>query len=113
MSDDRLGAQCRVAEAQRRDELGQAAVLRRFVWIGIGALELNPDREIVAGIAPAPARDPGMPGPLVKGHKLHRLAAAPDQHMRRDPQSLDLLEIRMRLHWQAPAKELLDPRAAK
>src|SRR6185295_20322836 len=48
----------------------KSLVLRGLEFAVIGAFELDADREIVAALAPAPARSAGVPGALPERHEL-------------------------------------------
>ena len=54
----------------RVQKCGEALVLDRFKVREIGAFKLDPDRKVVAVVAPGKARDARVPGTLGAAHKL-------------------------------------------
>src|SRR5438034_11484431 len=97
---------------QTVNQLDQARVLSVGEGGIVRAFELDADREIVAPLAAAPARDAGMPGAARDRHELHELAVAPHEEVRRDAQLRDLAEIRVRFRVEAIGEEALDRVAA-
>src|SRR5437868_5442169 len=71
----------RMAGAQRGDEADERRVLRVGEGRLVHAFELDADREIVAALAPAPARDAGVPRPLPRRHELDQAPVAADEEM--------------------------------
>ncbi len=68
---------------QSSDQAHQLKVLRGLEGHGIAAFQLNPDGKIIAALAPAPTRNTCMPGPILYGNELDKLAIAPNEEMRR------------------------------
>jgi hypothetical protein len=98
---------------QGADEPGQHRVLRRRVRNVVGALELDPDGEVVAPDAAFPRRFAGVPCPLAAGDELDEPAVAADQEVRRHAQRRDRREIRVRRGVEAVREQPLDGVAAE
>ena len=62
---------------QLRDERGKARVLRVAKRLRLVAFELDTNRKVIAGLTPAPARGPRMPGALVESDELHQFPVSP------------------------------------
>src|SRR5215470_8515644 len=85
-----------IAVLQRDGESHKAPVLPGGIGLGVGALELDPDREIVTALPPSPTRHAGVPCAPLAWHKLDDLAGASDEEVRRHPQPLERVVVRMR-----------------
>src|SRR5262249_30622402 len=95
---DILVPDCRgdgIAPAQSPRQAGESGVLRPLVRELVGAFQLHADREVVAVLAPAPARDAGVPRAQCAGNELDQDAVAADQEMRRDAKPGDARVIWM------------------
>jgi hypothetical protein len=79
MSDHPLGRQARVRLAQRGDHLGERLVLGAVVGQGVGALEFDADRIIIARLPSLEAGFSGMPGAVGEFDVL-RYGAIPSDH---------------------------------
>src|SRR5213595_802291 len=87
----------RIALRDRGRQLRERLVLRGLEAVAFQAFELDADRIVVAVLASAPARSPGMPGAVAAIDELPQLAAAADVEVRRHLHALDRLEIRVRI----------------
>src|SRR5579871_1645867 len=101
--------EARIGPQQNRDAVGKCAVLRELVRVSVGALELDADREIVAGFAPLIARAARMPGAVVKAHVLGERPVAADAQMRGDSEHRNLGKVGMYLRWELVGEKPVDP----
>ena len=85
MTGDARGAESGIRAAQRADQSCQRMILSFLVSQRIHALELDADREIVAGAAPGIIRFTCVPGAQVKRHVLREPAAAVDPFLPFEP----------------------------
>ena len=96
---------------------GQHAIERQVLsileWKLVAAFELNANGKIVAALAVPPLRNAGMPGTAGTGDELDQLAVATYQEMGRNPQTVYLPEIGMRLRIKAVGEQLDDLRTAE
>ena len=92
----RSAAQAGVGRAQRPDQLRQHRILPLRIRHRIGPLELDADREIIAGFAAAIARATRVPGAIVERHVLRAAAVAAHEPVGRDPQVRDFGKSGMR-----------------
>lgn len=72
------------------------------------SFEFDADRKIVAAIAPLVPGNAGMPGAFVERHVLHDFAAAPDQQMRRNLESMNVPKISVVIGAERIAKQAID-----
>ncbi|MCY1377369.1 hypothetical protein D9M69_649380 [compost metagenome] len=102
----------RVTHAEAGAQAGQAVVLRAGEGIAFQSFQLDADGVVVAVAAAAPAGTAGVPGACVGIHKLHQLAIAADEKMRRDFHATDLLKVGMGVPVEVVGEELFHFRAA-
>jgi adenosylmethionine-8-amino-7-oxononanoate aminotransferase len=91
VADDGRVGEGRVGGPKRTDDRRKDTVLLVGVVRRVAPLELNPDGKIVARLPPGPARASGVPGPLVKRHKLDCRAPPIDQEMGGDTKRAEIL----------------------
>ena len=56
----------RVTFFQHKDQTGKLLILGNLEFLGVAALQLNADGEVIAALLPVPARHPRMPGTEVR-----------------------------------------------
>jgi hypothetical protein len=113
VSGDPGGRQAGVGLTERSNAPGERQVLSRLIRQGVGALEFNAYRKIIAG---GPAFKAGLacvPGPIVEFYILRQAPVAGDHQMRGDAQGADFGEVRVHIHRQPVREQPIDPLAAE
>ena len=110
---DVLARKCGIGGQQGIDDGIELDVLNVFVGRIVGALQLNPDREVIADGAVAVAGNAGMPGALIEGDVLYQFARAADQEMCGNPEVSDALVVGVLAGIQRIGEKLGDALRAK
>jgi len=113
MADDGVGAQQRIGRQQRPGHRDQPLILGLTVGEVIGALQLDPDGEIVAGGSPPKAGAARMPGPPIEGDELGQAPITLDQQVGGDLQPLNRGEKGVAPGLQPVGEQLRDMAATK
>ena len=102
-----------VGGQQGVDDGSELPVLNILIGRIVGALQLNPDREVIADGTVAVTGNPGMPGALIEGNVLDQFAGALNQQMSGHLKVSDALVIGVLSRIQRIGEKLGHPFRAK
>lgn len=103
----------RVAQRQPMAQLRELPVLRRLKDAALQTFQFNAHRKVVAVGPATPLGRAGVPGSGIGSNKLHQLAVAANQKVRRDLHATDLFKIRVGSPLEPVGEQLFDFGATK